>query len=184
MIAETLELEATDGTATIAKAEDVFTWGIDGDFRKWGLDVKAKPTKATKVQVREMIKNGTFAQVFNGLSDNLDSLCLTQSQIIQFVVKHKKWLRTDGYGTFFLFKVGKEFFVARVSLDSGERPYVNASRFSGDYVWGADYPHRFVVPQLALGDFENSPSDALSSLTLESAMKIVKENGYVVYKIM
>lgn len=148
--AETLELDETDGKETIAKAKDTFPGWIDGDFKEYGCDVKSEPTKKTQVTVHEMIKDGTFAQIFGGMSDDLDSLCLTQPQITQFVQKHRKWLRTDGYGTFFLFKVGEEFFVAYVIFDDDGQLWVFASRFSYDDVWSAESGHRLVVPQLAL----------------------------------
>jgi hypothetical protein len=150
--AETLELGPTDGKRTIAKAKEVFTWGIDGDFRNWGCDVKADPTKAVNVHVHEMIKDGTFDQIFGGLSDNLDELCLTQDQIIQFCEKHKKWLRTDGYATFFLFKVNGEFFVAHVYVPSAGALHAYVYWFSDGYVWYATYRRRVVVPQLALAN--------------------------------
>ena len=147
--AETLELEPTDGKETIAKAKDTFPGWIDGDFKNYDTDVKGKPTDKANVQVHEMIKDGTFAQIFGGLSDNLDSLCLTQAQIIQFVKKHSKWLRTDGYGTFFLFKVNEEFFVADVSMYGGSLLAI-VHRFSSDGVWDAGLRYRVVVPQQAL----------------------------------
>jgi hypothetical protein len=146
---ETLELEHTDGKATIAKSGKLFNGCLDEYFRGWGLDVKSDLTQAQKVQVHEMIKDGTFAQIFKGLNDNLDALCLTQAQIIQFVEKHRKWLH--GYGTLFLFKVGDEFFVAHVYVRDGELR-VNASRFGDVFVWGADRRRRVVVPQLALAN--------------------------------
>ena len=148
--AETLELDETDGKATIAKAKDTFPGYIDGDFKGWGCDVKSEPTQKTQATVHELIKDGTFAQIWNGMSDDLNSLCLTQPQIIQFVEKHRKWLRTDGYGTFFLFKVGNEFFVANVRFDDVGRLRVYVRRFSYDCVWYAGRRPRLVVPQLAL----------------------------------
>lgn len=150
--AETLELDETDGKDTIAKAKDTFPGWIDPDFKDYGCDVKSKPTKKTQVTVHEMIKDGTFAQIFGGMSDDLNSLCLTQPQIIRFVQKHRKWLRTDGYGTFFLFKVGEEVFVAHVGFVGVGRLGVSAYRFSDDYVWCAEDGHRIVVPQLALAN--------------------------------
>ena len=147
--AETLELELTDGKETIARAKDTFPGWIDGNFKNYGTDVKGKPTEKVNVQVHEMIKDVTFAQIFGGLSDNLDSLCLTQAQIIQFVKKHYKWLRTDGDGTFFLFKVNEEFFVAYVFMcDGGLEAHIDRLPYSG--VWEAEYKHRVVVPQLTL----------------------------------
>ncbi len=144
--AEALELEPTDGRETIAKAKGTFPGWIDGDFENYGTDVKSGSTEKANVQVHEMIKDGTFAQIFGGLSDNLDALCLTQAQIIQFVKKHYKWLRTGGYGTFFLFKVGDEFFIAYVYVSSGGLK-VYAFRFSHDDVWDAKDGHRVVVLQ-------------------------------------
>jgi len=149
---ETLELEPTDGKKTIADADKVFTWGIDSDFKNYGCNVKAKPTDKAKVQVHEIIKDGTFTQIFGGLSDNLDELCLTQAQIIQFVQKHKKWLRTDGWATLFLFKVGDEFFVALVRVRSDGSLGALVSRFSRGIVWGAENRRRVVAPQLALAN--------------------------------
>lgn len=87
--AVTLALEPTDGTETIAKANEVFTWGIDGDFRNWGCDVKAEPTKKQNVVVHEMIKDGTFAQIFNGLGDNLNEL----DQFVKHGLKQKYYIR-------------------------------------------------------------------------------------------
>jgi len=149
---ETLELDETDGKATIAEAKDTFPGWIDGDFEGYGTNVRGPATKKTQVTVHEMIKDGTFAQIFGGMSDGLNRLCLAQPQIIQFVQKHKKWLRTDGYGTFFLFKVGEEFFVAGVYFDGAGQLRVDAHRFSHDYVWHAERRHRIVVPQLALAN--------------------------------
>ena len=150
--AETLELDETDGKATIAKAKDTFPGWIDPNFENYGTNVCGPATKKAQVSVHEMIKDGTFAQIFGGMSDDLNSLCLTQPQIIQFVQKHKKWLRTDGYGTFFLFKVGEEFFVACVYFGGVGQLEVRAYRFSHDRVWRAEDGRRFVVPQLALAN--------------------------------
>ncbi len=147
--AEVLTLESTDGKEIISKAKDDFPGWIDGDFKGYGCDVKSEPTAEVKVQVHEMIKDGDFRMIFGGLSNNLDTLCLTQPQIIQFVKKYRTWLRDGGYATFFLFKVGDEFFVAHVRVFSdGLKVFVY--RFSYDYVWNADDRYRVVVPQLAL----------------------------------
>lgn len=146
--AETLTLDATDGTETIAQAGSTFNGYLDSDFRNWKLDVASQPTKEQKVSVHEMIEDGTFAKIYNGLSSNLDSLCLTQAQIINFVKKHRKWLRTDGYGTFFLFKRGEEFFVARVYVYVDGSLDVHVHGLAFDHVWTADVRHRVVAPQL------------------------------------
>ncbi|MFO0718687.1 MAG: hypothetical protein U0522_01510 [Candidatus Paceibacterota bacterium] len=148
--AEILPLDATDGKETISQVRDLFTGWIDPYFKSWGCDVASKPAGAANVAVHEMIKDGTFAQIFNGMSDDLDALCLSQAQIINFVKKHRKWLRTDGHSTFFLFKVGDEFFVADVRVYDDGQLDVDVCRFSDGFVWGAEYRRRVVVPQLTL----------------------------------
>lgn len=150
--AEVLELDETDGKETIAEAKATFTGYLDSDFKNYGANVPSSATGKMNVTVHKMIKDGTFAQIFGGMSDDLNSLCLTQPQIIQFVKKHRKWLRTDGYGTFFLFKVGDEFFVAGVRVFDGGRLMVGAVRLSFAYVWDAGSHRRIVVPQLNLAN--------------------------------
>jgi len=146
--AKILELEETDGKETIAEASETFTSGIYGFTKPEGS--KAVPTNKATAQVFEMVKDGTYAEIFGGMNNDLNSLCFTESQIIQFVKKHRKWLRTDGYGTFFLYKEGEDFFfVADVVLYSGG-PFVFRYPLSLDDVWGAEYRPRIVVPQLAL----------------------------------
>jgi len=145
--AEVLTLDPTDSKETIAKASDLFTGYLDSDFKNYGTNVPSSPTGKTEVAVHEMIKDGTFVQIFGGMSDDLNSLCLTQPQIIQFVKKHRKWLRTDGYGTFFLFKVGDEFFVAYVGVGAVGRLGVYAFRLSLGDVWHAEARLRLVVPR-------------------------------------
>lgn len=139
----------TKGKRTIAKAKDVFPGWIDPDFVNYGLDVKGKAKPKIPAMVLEMEKNGTFKDVFGGFGENLDRLVLEQDQVIKFCEEHADWLRTDGYGTFFLLKEEDEFFVAFVyRLGGGLRVY--ADRLSGGRVWDAQFRRRFVVPQLDL----------------------------------
>ncbi len=149
--AETLTIPATVGKRTIAKAKKVFTAYLDADFKGWGLDIESNPTPETLVEVHELIRDGNFAQIYGDLDVPLTKLVLTQDQIIAFVETHKKWLRTDGYGTFFLFKENvkgeDKFFVAGVRVVSGGLD-VGVDEFSSDYVWYGVYSHRFVIPQL------------------------------------
>jgi hypothetical protein len=145
---EPLTLTPTDGSQTIAKAGKFFTGYLDLNFKKWGTNVSSHSTKETKVEVHELIKDGNFAEIYGSLSTNLDNLCLTQPQIIQFVEKHKQWLLADGYGTFFLFKANGEFFVACVGVGSDGGLLVVVLRFDFDSVWCAGCRRRFVLPQL------------------------------------
>lgn len=143
-VGQTIVIRSTTGEKTFAKAKEIFTAFLDADFERWGTNVPSAPTGETPVVVHEMIQDAKFAQMFIG---DLDRLCLSQEQIIDFVVDHRNWLRTDGYGTFFLFKVGTEFFVARVYVRAGGLE-ASVRRLSDDYVWRADYGHRVVIPQL------------------------------------
>lgn len=145
--AETLMLDALDGKETLATAKEVFPSGIDGNFKNWGTNKPGIATKEQAVDVQELVKDGTFAQMFGSLGTDLDKLCLTQSQIKNFCKKHPQWLRQNGYATFFLFKVEDQFFVAKVLVNSGGL-YVNVYRFEVGYVCHAVYSHRMVVPQL------------------------------------
>lgn len=144
---QTIMLEPTDGQRTMAQAEDVFSGYLDSDFRNYGCDVPGVAKPATPAEVLEMVKDGNFEQIFGSFGIDLDQLRWEQDQIIQFCQKHQSWLRTEGYGTFFLFKANGEFFVA--SVDWRERrlgAYVD--RLSDGYVWRGARRHRVVVPQL------------------------------------
>jgi len=143
---ESIIIDACEGKENLADAKDVFKSGIDSDFKNWNTNKPEKNTEETAVQVHEIVKNSTFAQMFGSLGTDLDKLCLTQSQIKNFCKKHSNWLRTDGCATFFLFKVGDQFFVAGVFVYSGGLG-VSVFRFESDSVWDAGGAHRIVVPQ-------------------------------------
>lgn len=141
-----ITIRPTSGQRTIAQATDIFTWGIDSDFKNWGLDVRGEAKPETPVLVYEMVEDGDFETIFDSLGRRED-LCLTQEQIIAFAEDHKDWLRKEGYATFFLFKENRKFFVAIVNLASGERPRALAHRFSSAFVWDGGNRLRVVVPQ-------------------------------------
>ena len=144
--AETLTLDALDGKEILATAKEVFPSAIDDDFKKWGTNKPGIATKEQAVDVHELVKDATFAQMFGSLGTGLNKLCLTQHKIKNFCKKHPQWLRQDGYATFFLFKVENQFFVASVRVGpDGLRVYVH--RFGSGRVWGAGRRFRMVVPQ-------------------------------------
>ncbi|MCX6717637.1 MAG: hypothetical protein NTU76_03120 [Candidatus Taylorbacteria bacterium] len=142
-----IEIAPTSGTGMIAGASDVFTGGIDHEFVTHGKNVKGKPTKRTKVQVFQIVKKGTFAQILGGFGEKKDRLCFEQEQIKFFVRDHTKWLAKDRIVTFFLFR-GKhrKFLVARVDWDMGKLGVEPIPLLS--FVWSRRYPNRFVFPQL------------------------------------
>jgi len=140
-------ISACDGTHTLAKAKNVFKSYISSDFKDWGLNKPGKRTEETAVEVHEMVKDATFAQMFGSLGADLDKLCLTQHQIEIFCEDHSGWLRIDGYTTFFLFKEDERFFVAGVGVGSGGLG-VDVDRLEDGRVWRADRRRRLVSPQL------------------------------------
>lgn len=141
---ETLVLDETDGVETIPASEGVFVY-IDPDFKNWGAGEASDPTPRTPVAVHELARDARFSQMFG---NNPDALCLTQNQILGFIKKHRNWLRTDGYATFFLFRSRGELFVALVDFFDREGLFAFVRRFEYDNVWSAEGGHRIVLPQL------------------------------------
>lgn len=145
---EPLIIDAVDGREILADASDVFAY-IDSDFRNWGADESGPATGKTPSIVYEMMKDGAYAELFGSLRRDIRKLCLTQAQIKCFVKKHRSWLRTDGYGTFFLFQSKGEFFVADVRVYP-DGLTVRVYRFELSSLWSAGDRPRLVAPQLAL----------------------------------
>jgi hypothetical protein len=141
---EQLVLDPADGQETLARATDVFRY-IDSNFEHWSCDVAGSPTKGALVQVYEMVRDGTFQEMFGRRGVPLDRLALTQMQIRQFVKRYPDWLKKGGNGTFFLFKVGNEFFVAAVYLFSDSRLGARVRRLTLERVFRATKRHRLVL---------------------------------------
>lgn len=152
---EKLLLARLDGRRIISEAHDIFRFWIDSDFENLGLNKKSKATTETEIQIYEMAKNATFKDMFTSLSNDLDSLCLTQSQIIDFCINHSEHLIAIGSSTFFLTKKDFEksatsdnLFVVAVLVASDGLP-VRVDRFGDASVWRADDHRRLVVPKLS-----------------------------------
>ncbi len=142
-------IAATSGNATIANASKVFTGFLDSDFQIWGTNKSGEDTEPTETHIYEMLKDGTFADLFGSVCSDLDLLCLTQGQIIEFARNNRDLLRQDGYGTFFLFKVDAQLVVADVFV-SGDELKASVVHFSDKCVWRTSLRYRLVVPQQKL----------------------------------
>lgn len=148
---EEIVIGETDGKETFAKAQYVFDGYLDQNFERWGTDKPSEKTKAQRVASYKMREDANFTEIFGSFGRDLNALCLTQSQIIQFCVNHRTRLRQDGWSTFFLFKVeqekGPEYFVAGIRV---YEPLLWALvfRFAYSIVWHADDRRRLVFPQL------------------------------------
>jgi hypothetical protein len=144
-----LMIDEVDGKSTIAKEKDVFRLGIDKNFKLWGTNETQDSTKETPVSVYKMHSNATLAQAFGSLSKDLDALCLTQSQIINFFTKYLTWLKLDGSLTFFLFKSKGQYFVAAVRVVY-DGPCVGIIRLDEDQIWQSEYLHHIVTRKQTL----------------------------------
>jgi hypothetical protein len=141
---ESLMLAPTDGLETLARATELFRY-IDSNFVSWNCDAPAPPTETTPVQVYELIKDSTFAEMFASFELAFDRLTLTQAQIKQFAQRYPEWLKQGGNGTFFLFKVDRRFFVAAVYLFSDCRLGVRVRHLALERTLRAQKRHRLVL---------------------------------------
>jgi hypothetical protein len=144
---ENLMIESLDGRSTIADAEKIFKSSIDGNFQHWELNEAGKATKQLLVDVREMVQDATFIQIFTSINVDLDKVAMTQHQIIRFCEKHPTWLCQNGYATFFLTKENNEYFVVSVCVFSAALA-VCVNRVGFDHVWVGKSRSRVVSPQL------------------------------------
>jgi hypothetical protein len=94
---------------------------IDHGFRNQDEKSRDKPTNEMPVRVLEVIKSGSHAQVFGGLGQDLNRLCLSRDQIVSFAVNHCRWfgIGNPGDKIDFLYRVNGEFCVARARMQSG-----------------------------------------------------------------
>jgi len=146
---EKIMIEALDGKEYISDAKKTFRSFISGDFKNLGLNQSGPATAEVLLDVHEMVSNGNFVQIFTDISNHLDKLVMTQSQIIRFCEKHPTWLRREGYATLFLTKVNGEYLVVYVFVSDGGLD-VLVSRLGDAYVWRGEVCHRVVSPQLSL----------------------------------
>jgi hypothetical protein len=164
-----LVIEPLTGERTISTAIDVFTSYIDTNFKNFGLDKPGSATPEISLDVREMIGDGTFFEIFAGIqvySGNpldLDKIAMTQAQIIRFCEKYPNWLCQEGSLTLFLtrkklnflqtmcrvFNKNEEYFMVGVFVHSVGLS-VHVYRLGRGGVWCGGCRYRVVSPQLGL----------------------------------
>lgn len=129
------------------------------NFTSWKTDKEQSITGGASLAVYDIVRGGTFTELFGSLSDDVDKLCLTFSQIEDFVKQHRN-LFMDRYGIFFLFISYGRFFVADViplvpftlagiSMIPMNELCVRVERFEYHSIWNDEHHHRLVTPQLA-----------------------------------
>ena len=144
---QTINLSPCVGSRLISQAKNVFRGYIDSDFITWDANEPGASTPKTLVAVYEMAEDATFAEIFASLYHDVESLCLTQDQIIAFCENHPDKLHPDSQKTFFPFKSRDKLFVTDVSVYDRE-PVVYARCFDEGSTWRAEYHYRVVVPQI------------------------------------
>lgn len=133
--------------STIANAKLKIFYDVSFDSECHNLNNEQGSSRETEVKVYELKQNATFFQMFTSLNDDLNKLCFTQSQIVNFCEKNFEYLRQDGFVTFFLFKENNEFFVAKVNVKFG-RQTVFIHRLDYNYVWKSEHALRLVAPTI------------------------------------
>jgi hypothetical protein len=110
--------------------------------------MKGSPTTQIDVQVYELIKSATTFQMFSSLAEDLNTLCLTQHQILNFISKYRNWLSAEHGETFFLFESNKIIFVASVKRVD-ERLLIEIKALDNDFLYSKEkykYEYRLVSP--------------------------------------
>lgn len=147
--AESLAIEACNGTKTFADEDGIFN-RVNKNIHRANVR-HGSATKEVFVKAYDMEKNVDMAEVFYSLSDNLEKLCLTEHQIIFFCAKHYSLLRigTHSPPALFLRKKGKYFFTVLVFGNGSGGLSVREDRLrDGGKIWTTSV--RVVVPVLTM----------------------------------
>ncbi len=144
---QTLTLDAVDGSLVIYKSSSVFNY-IDRNTTGEMDGMKGASTSQKDVYVYELLKSATTFQMFSSLAEDLNPLCLTQHQILNFISKYRHWLSAEHGETFFLFESNKILFVASVKRVD-ERLLVAVRALDNGFLYSKEkykYEYRLVTP--------------------------------------
>jgi hypothetical protein len=108
----------------------------DGDLFKFvffdlaGLNTEENAIRSNEAEllVYEQVKDSTINQMFLSLNRNIDELCLTQNQILEFLDNYKKYSMNKT--NHFLFKSNDRVFIAQVCADSDDSMRLFGGLFS------------------------------------------------------
>lgn len=152
-----LTIEALDGSRFICQSKKTFKSFIDEHFVGWGINKPGVATPRTPVQVREIVGDGTFMEIFRALPGTWNQKWVSQDQVIYFCERLSCWLQKK-QATRFLIKKDENkpideanpegnSVVVSVSVDSGGlRVCVYCLEY--DFVWAGVSRNRVVSPQL------------------------------------
>lgn len=113
-----LIIDDCNGEQILKDANDVFD--DNGAAKIFELFETSTFTEAISAEVYGVPEKKalTYEQVFHSLSEDLDTLCLTQHQIIIFCKKYKSWLSKEDGVTNFLIKEKNIYMVVYVYIGS------------------------------------------------------------------
>jgi hypothetical protein len=133
------------GRDAIYEEDEVFSYR-DINFAVYDLNRPEKSTPKTVVQIKKISKSATASVIFESLSSNLDTLCLSQAQIIYFCRNYRSKLSLNG-ATIFLIKEYGRYFAVYVRYTSvGLRVFVQ--HLEDNHIWHGEGGYYVVIPQI------------------------------------
>lgn len=144
LIHRRIPVAATDGKATLLSSR-LFVGRVCGETLR---TPSMKETKATHFDLYELVKDGTFRQIFGSLKKKLGSFEWAESQVVEIVQKRENRKRLDNRGHGTLFRI-KGAGVVNVSID-GELCEAHVEPFTFPLpMLVKNGRHRFALPSVA-----------------------------------
>jgi len=129
-------IESSDGQDFIAGVPGRFAY-VDRDFEFFGLNTYSPATAETSLEVLDFNGDCPLHKIFYRISNNLEKIIISQTQIIQFCKKYPEDLSRK-YANFFITRVELEYFVIRLYyLFDGFHFHVSPLRDKQNY-WSYD----------------------------------------------
>lgn len=142
-----LKIDAICRNYSIFEAQGVFNRGIDYQFMDFFLNQSIESTGETSVQIFEIVRDSTFLDLFNSFEVELELICLTKNQIINFCIKYPECLRQDDFMTFFLGKTESRYFIAGVFRNINGLSIYLFQLNNKDVILNSSNFYRVVVPE-------------------------------------
>jgi len=150
---DVLKIQALDGSRTIKSSGNIFRH-VFSDFSNLHTSEIAQKTDEIEVLVYEVVKDARVYKMFASLNRNLEQMCLTQNQILEFIDKHKEYkIPLDKHVIYhFLFKANDKVFVNQVCVgladpDSYPKWFDGPLEEAASWDYPADGHFRVVVPK-------------------------------------
>ncbi|NCT54488.1 hypothetical protein GW758_00840 [Candidatus Falkowbacteria bacterium] len=153
-LGKVIEIPSCDGSEKICGDRTTFVSGIDGDFSKLtSLGINTGPTK---IEIYEIVKDGTFYSAFSGLDRNWNRKWLSQHQVISFCKNFSTFLRLGGNCTFILIKKDEQLPVnelnplenlapVQIYVRGGSRQ-IALRELDCDIIWKGKDKNRLIIP--------------------------------------